>query len=43
MSILIKFLISGIKIIDMDDWENNTEYEGYQKNDITIIYFWEVD
>jgi len=37
----LKFLISGINIIDVDDWENNTEYEGYQKNDITIILFWE--
>jgi len=29
-------------MIDVDDWENNTDYEGYNKNDITIIYFWKV-
>jgi len=28
--------------IDVDDWENNTDYEGYTKNDITIINFWKV-
>jgi len=36
----LKYLISGIYIIDVDDWENNTDYEGYDKNDITIINFW---
>jgi len=37
----LKFLISGINMIDVDDWENNTDYEGYKKDDITIINFWE--
>jgi len=36
----LKFLISGISMIDIDDWENNTDYEGYKKDDITIINFW---
>jgi len=36
----LKFLISGINIIDVDDWENNTDYEGYEKDDITVINFW---
>jgi len=36
----LKYLISGINVIDVDDWENNTDYEGYEKNDITIINFW---
>ena len=26
----------------MDDWEINTDYEGYKKDDITIINFWKV-
>ena len=29
-------------MIDVNDWENNTDYEGYNKDDITIIYFWKV-
>jgi len=36
----LKYLISGINEIDVNDWENNTDYEGYNKNDITIINFW---
>eukprot|EP00833_Pecoramyces_ruminatium_P010907 jgi/Orpsp1_1/1184939/evm.model.c7180000091664.1 len=36
----LKFLISGINEIDIDDWENNTDYDGYKKDDITIINFW---
>jgi len=38
----LKFLISGINIIDVDDWEKNTDYEGYKKDDVTIINFWKV-
>jgi len=26
----------------VDDWENNTDYEGYEKDDQTIINFWKV-
>jgi len=36
----LKFLINGINEIDVDDWENNTDYEGYTTDDITIINFW---
>jgi len=36
----LKYLISGINIIDVYDWENNTDYDGYRKDDITIINFW---
>ncbi|ORX83736.1 HECT-domain-containing protein [Anaeromyces robustus] len=36
----LRFLISGISKIDVNDWEKNTNYEGYTKNDITIINFW---
>jgi len=36
----LKFVLSGITEIDIDDWENNTEYEGYTKDDITIVNFW---
>ncbi|ORX64502.1 HECT-domain-containing protein [Anaeromyces robustus] len=36
----LKYLISGINEIDVNDWENNTDYEGYTKNDITIVNFW---
>jgi len=35
-----KFLLSGINEIDVNDWENNTDYEGYKKDDITIVNFW---
>jgi len=36
----LKFLISGINEIDVNDWEYNTEYDGYQADDITIKNFW---
>jgi len=36
----LKYLISGFNDIDVNDWEKNTDYEGYNKNDKTIIYFW---
>jgi len=28
--------------IDVEDWERNTVYKGYTKDDITIINFWKV-
>jgi len=31
-----------MNIIDVDDWENNTDYVGYDEYDITIINFWKV-
>eukprot|EP00833_Pecoramyces_ruminatium_P009760 jgi/Orpsp1_1/1183792/evm.model.c7180000086732.1 len=36
----LKYLISGNNEINVDDWEDNTDYEGYNKDDITIINFW---
>jgi ankyrin repeat protein len=36
----LKYLVFGTNIIDVDDWENNTDYDGYEKNDETIINFW---
>jgi len=36
----LKYLISGFNEIDVDDWERNTDYEGYDRNDITIVHFW---
>jgi len=36
----LKYLISGINKIDVDDWESNTDYEDFKKKDITIINFW---
>jgi len=29
-------------MIDVNDWENTTDYERYNKDDITIIYFLKV-
>jgi len=37
-----KYLISGFNEINVDDWKNNTDYEGYKKTDVTIVYFWRV-
>jgi len=37
-----KYLLVGINEIDVDDWENNTNYEGYEKTDITVVNFWKV-
>ncbi|ORY41489.1 HECT-domain-containing protein [Neocallimastix californiae] len=36
----LDLLISGIRKIDIEDWKNNTVYEGYSKYDNTITYFW---
>ena len=36
----LKYLISGFSELNVDDWKRNTEYEGYNKNDITIRHFW---
>jgi len=36
----LKYLLSGMNEIDIKDWEKNTIYDGYNKNDITIINFW---
>ncbi|OUM69102.1 hypothetical protein PIROE2DRAFT_38545, partial [Piromyces sp. E2] len=36
----LKFLISGVNEIDVNDWKEYTNYDGYDKNHITIINFW---
>jgi hypothetical protein len=36
----LKFLISGVNLIDIEDWERNTAYQGYTVKDPTIINFW---
>ncbi|ORX67732.1 HECT-domain-containing protein [Anaeromyces robustus] len=36
----LKFLLTGNNEIDIEDWQNNTDYEGYHENDITVTYFW---
>ena len=37
-----KFLISGVNLIDVEDWKRNTAYQDYTVKDLTIIYFWKV-
>ncbi|OUM69727.1 hypothetical protein PIROE2DRAFT_65800 [Piromyces sp. E2] len=36
----LKFLLSGVNEIDVEDWKKNTDYEGYTSFDPTIIHFW---
>ncbi|OUM58495.1 hypothetical protein PIROE2DRAFT_47930 [Piromyces sp. E2] len=36
----LNFLISGTNEIDVKDWENNTNYIGYTREDRTIVNFW---
>jgi len=36
----LELLIGGLNNIDVDDWENNTDYRSYKKDDKTIVYFW---
>jgi len=36
----LKLLLCGINEINVDDWEDNTSYKGFKKDDITIINFW---
>ncbi|OUM64693.1 hypothetical protein PIROE2DRAFT_42279 [Piromyces sp. E2] len=36
----LSLLISGISEIDIQDWKNNTNYIGYNEDDITIVNFW---
>ncbi|KAF9765073.1 E3 ubiquitin-protein ligase ptr1 [Nosema granulosis] len=35
-----ELLISGIPEIDVEDWQDNTEYFGYTENSPTIVWFW---
>jgi len=36
----LKYLLSGVNEIDINDWKKYTKYEGYTEYDITIINFW---
>jgi len=36
----LELLISGVSEINVDDWESNTDYRTYKKDDKTVIYFW---
>ncbi|ORX82300.1 HECT-domain-containing protein [Anaeromyces robustus] len=36
----LELLISGVNEIDVDDWQNNTDYRSYKKDDKTVVYFW---
>jgi len=36
----LKYLISGVNEINVEDWKKNTRYEGYTIHDPTIINFW---
>jgi len=35
-----ELLIGSINKYDVDDWQNNITYCGYNKDDKSIIYFW---
>ena len=36
----LEFLISGIGVIDVKDWKDNTEYKNYRPTDKVILWFW---
>jgi len=36
----LELLISGVSEINVDDWESNTDYRTYKKDDKTVIFFW---
>ncbi|KAJ2962784.1 hypothetical protein NQZ79_g2089 [Umbelopsis isabellina] len=36
----LELLISGMPDIDIDDWKNNTEYQGYSSSSPQINWFW---
>lgn len=36
----LELLISGLPDIDIDDWKNNTEYEGYVSGSSPVQWFW---
>jgi E3 ubiquitin-protein ligase HUWE1 len=36
----LELLISGLPEIDVDDWKNNTEYQGYTLASAPIQWFW---
>ena len=36
----LEFLMSGIGVIDVKDWKDNTEYKNYRPTDKVILWFW---
>ena len=34
--------ISGQRVIDLEDWMDNTEYKGYSSRSENIVNFWQV-
>ncbi|KAF7684429.1 E3 ubiquitin-protein ligase TOM1-like [Astathelohania contejeani] len=38
---VLKSLISGYQVIDIEDWKQNTIYIGWNENENTIKWFWE--
>jgi len=38
----LELLLCGVPELDVGDWADNTQYNGYEPTDITIKYFWEV-
>ncbi|KAI8978993.1 hypothetical protein BDB01DRAFT_852215 [Pilobolus umbonatus] len=36
----LELLISGLPDIDIDDWKNNTEYQGYTASSSPVQWFW---
>ncbi|GAN06879.1 conserved hypothetical protein [Mucor ambiguus] len=36
----LELLISGLPDIDIDDWKNNTEYQGYNASSPPVQWFW---
>ena len=35
-------ILNGTPFIDINDWIENTSYEGYEPSDDIIIHFWEI-
>lgn len=35
-------IITGPNVIDIEDWKNNTVYDGYEEDDEVIQWFWEI-
>jgi E3 ubiquitin-protein ligase NEDD4 len=39
---LSQYLIGGIAVIDVDDWQANTTYKNCSANDRLVKWFWQV-
>jgi len=38
----LSFLLCGTQQIDIQDWQENTEYKGWSQNSKQVKWFWEV-